>query len=83
MHCEIVETAIGEAITVILEVAVTKMRERMDGTGLHPTFLTRAMRLTLARLEMLLWTALLPRRLDIWAINGVGTTSWFLLPVST
>lgn len=41
------------------------------------------MRLTLARLEMLLWTALLPRRLDIWAISGVGTTSWFLLPVST
>ena len=59
------------------------MRDREGEVDLHLAFGTRAMRLTLARLEMLLWTALLPRRQDIWAISGVGTTSWFLLPVST
>lgn len=51
------------------------MRDRGGEVDLHLAFGTRAMRLTLARLEMLLWTALLPRRQDIWAISGVGTTS--------
>jgi hypothetical protein len=32
---------------------------------------------------MHLWTPLPPRRPEICAIKGVGTTSWFLLPIST
>ena len=32
---------------------------------------------------MLLCTPLPPRRLESWIIRGVGTTSWFLLPIST
>ena len=36
---------------------------------------------TLARADMLLWTP--PRSPDICPIRGVGTTSWFLEPVST
>ena len=41
------------------------------------------MRFALASVEMLLWTPLPPRRPDSCDIKGVGTTSWFLLPIST
>ena len=54
------------------------------GVGVvHFAFFTRAMRFTLARLEMHLWTPLPPLRPEICAISGVGTISWFLLPCST
>ena len=49
----------------------------------HLAFFVRAIRLALARVEMLLCTPLPPRRFESWMIRGVGTTSWFLLPIST
>ncbi len=42
------------------------------------------MRPAFARVDIDLWAPLLPvRRPESCAIKGVGTTSWFLLPVST
>ncbi len=55
----------------------------MGGNGVHLAFFMRAMRFAFARVEMLLWTLLPPRRPDSWTIRGVGTISWFLLPIST
>ncbi len=56
---------------------------RIGGEHVHFAFWTLAIRFTFARVEMHLWTPLPPRRPEICAIKGVGTTSWFLLPIST
>ena len=55
----------------------------MAKCGLHFAFFILAMRLAFASVEMHLWTPLPPRRPESWAIKGVGTISWFLLPIST
>ena len=41
------------------------------------------MRFAFARVEIDLWAPLPERRLESWRMRGVGTTSWFLLPIST
>jgi hypothetical protein len=53
------------------------------GLLVHFAFLSRAMRLFFARLEIDLCTPLPPRRPERVIMSGVGTTSWFLLPCST
>lgn len=76
MQCKVVKSAVGEPIAVILSKNVSECVTEGGWQGnLQLAFLTRAIRLTLAKLDMLRWTALLPRSFEIRAIRGVGTTS--------
>ena len=87
-----IEPTVGEAVAVVCggrEGLVAVSEGEVSGVGglvgkdVHFAFLTRAMRLALASVEMLRWTPLLPRRPDRVMMRGVGTTSWFRLPCST
>ncbi len=92
---EVVETAVCESVAVICWNLATRQQllfsfarvtwvGRGDsGKRSHLACCTRAIRFALARVEIDRCAPLPERRFEIWLISGVGTISWFLLPIST
>lgn len=77
---EVIEASVGETVAIVC--GSKKISQASFDCGQEPTmgkthlaFLTRAMRFTLARVEMHLCAPLPPRRPDSWTISGVGTIS--------
>ena len=81
VKCQVVKTAIGQTVAIILNACQNSRRTRSLLCSLHFVFLTLAIRFSLASVEMHLWM-LLCTPLSL-VMRVVGTTSWLRLPAST